>query len=215
MVKNLYLMRHAVTVFNERKKIQGWCDSPLSSYGEAQAKRAADMLDERGISFDHAYCSTSGRTAQTLMLATRNTVSFDRLDDLREFSFGLLEGESVRLAPPTPFGAALVQYGGESVYQVTRRMVHAIRQIMNKPDHQNVLVVSHGASSLAFFDAFIGNSKVKLDASNVPGNASIIHYHYEDGQFGAQEIMLPDFSGLDELFLNEKTVHPSWLYEQI
>ncbi|MDY2788691.1 MAG: phosphoglycerate mutase family protein, partial [Atopobium sp.] len=40
-------MRHALTVFNERKKIQGWCDSPLSPYGEAQAKRVADMLDER------------------------------------------------------------------------------------------------------------------------------------------------------------------------
>lgn len=223
MAKHLYLMRHALTVFNERKKIQGWCDSPLSPYGEAQAKRVADMLDERGISFDHAYCSTSGRTAQTLMLATRNKMPFERLDDLREFGFGLLEGESVALAPPTPFGAALVQYGGESAYQVTRRMVRALTQIMDKPDHQNVLAVSHGSSSLAFFDAYRDTSKITLEMPSisgnesvaVPGNASIIHYSYEKGQFSAQELMVPDFSGLDTLRLNEKTIHPSWLYEHI
>ncbi len=223
MTKHLYLMRHAVTVFNERKKIQGWCDSPLSPYGEAQEKRVADMLDERGIQFDHAYCSTSSRTAQTLMLATRNNLPFERLDELREYGFGLLEGESTRLAPPVPFGAALVQYGGESTYQVTRRMVTALTRIMDKPDHQNVLAVSHGSSSLAFYDAFLANSKIKLalpDGSDkaaiaMPGNASIIHYSYEDGQFSAQEVLEPDFSDLDELHLNEKTIHPRWLYEHL
>ena len=30
MEKILYLMRHGETEFNVRKKIQGWCDSPLT-----------------------------------------------------------------------------------------------------------------------------------------------------------------------------------------
>ena len=30
MVKHLYLMRHGETLFNVRRKIQGWCDSPLT-----------------------------------------------------------------------------------------------------------------------------------------------------------------------------------------
>ena len=29
MKKTLYLMRHGQTLFNARKKIQGWCDAPL------------------------------------------------------------------------------------------------------------------------------------------------------------------------------------------
>ena len=28
MKKDLYLMRHGQTLFNVRRRIQGWCDSP-------------------------------------------------------------------------------------------------------------------------------------------------------------------------------------------
>ena len=37
MKKILYLMRHGQTQFNVRRKIQGWCDSPLTKQGIAQA----------------------------------------------------------------------------------------------------------------------------------------------------------------------------------
>ena len=37
MVKHLYLMRHGETLFNKQKKIQGWCDSPLTDFGIEQA----------------------------------------------------------------------------------------------------------------------------------------------------------------------------------
>ncbi|PET75326.1 hypothetical protein CN514_04190 [Bacillus sp. AFS001701] len=30
MKKTFYLMRHGQTLFNKRRKIQGWCDSPLT-----------------------------------------------------------------------------------------------------------------------------------------------------------------------------------------
>jgi probable phosphoglycerate mutase len=32
-MKDLYLMRHGETLFNIRRKIQGWCDSPLTENG--------------------------------------------------------------------------------------------------------------------------------------------------------------------------------------
>ena len=38
MKKDLYLMRHGQTLFNVRRKIQGWCDSPLTENGVKQAK---------------------------------------------------------------------------------------------------------------------------------------------------------------------------------
>ena len=40
MAKTLYLMRHGQTLFNVLKKIQGWCDSPLTEEGIRQAKIA-------------------------------------------------------------------------------------------------------------------------------------------------------------------------------
>ncbi len=46
-MKHLYLMRHGQTLFNAQNKIQGWCDSPLTSKGIEQAKAAKKILDER------------------------------------------------------------------------------------------------------------------------------------------------------------------------
>lgn len=39
MMKTLYLVRHGETLFNIQNKIQGWCDSPLTENGVAQAKK--------------------------------------------------------------------------------------------------------------------------------------------------------------------------------
>ena len=35
MKKDLYLMRHGQTLFNVRRRIQGWCDSPLTELRKA------------------------------------------------------------------------------------------------------------------------------------------------------------------------------------
>ena len=37
-MKYVYLMRHGKTLFNLQHKIQGFCDSPLTSLGIKQAK---------------------------------------------------------------------------------------------------------------------------------------------------------------------------------
>lgn len=34
---NIYLVRHGETLFNTLKRMQGWCDSDLTSRGQAQA----------------------------------------------------------------------------------------------------------------------------------------------------------------------------------
>ena len=39
-MKALYLMRHGETLFNVHHKNQGWCDSPLTERGHAQARIA-------------------------------------------------------------------------------------------------------------------------------------------------------------------------------
>lgn len=46
MVKHLYLMRHGETLFNVRRKIQGWCDSPLTKNGVRQAKAVREILKD-------------------------------------------------------------------------------------------------------------------------------------------------------------------------
>ena len=63
MSKNLYLMRHGETLFNVQKRIQGWCDSPLTEAGEEQARQARTFFEGEGIQFDRLYASTSERAS--------------------------------------------------------------------------------------------------------------------------------------------------------
>ena len=49
MKKDLYLMRHGQTLFNVRRRIQGWCDSPLTELGKQQALKAKEYLKEVGL----------------------------------------------------------------------------------------------------------------------------------------------------------------------
>ena len=49
MAKTLYLMRHGQTLFNVLKKIQGWCDSPLTEEGIRQAKIARKWFEDNNL----------------------------------------------------------------------------------------------------------------------------------------------------------------------
>ena len=89
-MKDLYIMRHGQTLFNVRRKIQGWCDSPLTEEGKKQALKAKEILKD--IHFDHYYCSTAERCSDTLELITDKP--YIRLKGLKERNFGIYESES-------------------------------------------------------------------------------------------------------------------------
>lgn len=65
-MKTLYLMRHGETLFNVHHKNQGWCDSPLTERGHAQARIAGRHLRELSVHPDHFFSSTSERASDTL-----------------------------------------------------------------------------------------------------------------------------------------------------
>ncbi len=119
MKKTLYLMRHGQTLFNQRKKVQGWCDSPLTELGVKQAETAGKYFKERNITFDDAYSSTSERASDTLELVT--DMPYTRLKGLKEWNFGTFEGESEDLNPPLPYNDFFVKYGGEDQKRIARR----------------------------------------------------------------------------------------------
>ena len=101
MIKHLYLMRHGQTLFNIYRRIQGWCDSPLTEVGINQAIAARKLIE--GIPFDHYYSSTSERAIDTLELVTEGKVSYTRLKGLKERYFGVFEGQSEDLLPTTKY----------------------------------------------------------------------------------------------------------------
>ena len=97
-MKDLYLMRHGQTFFNQEGLVQGACDSPLTELGQDQVRQAGAYLQERGIRFGPLYSSTQERASDTLELVSGRT-DYTRLKGIKEWNFGLFEAQPERLQP--------------------------------------------------------------------------------------------------------------------
>lgn len=186
----LYLMRHGETYFNIWHKIQGWCDSPLTPAGIAQAEAAGEYFANHHIHFDKAYCSTAERTSDTLEYATNKQIPYQRLKGLKECNFGEFEGQDERLNPKPPYGDFFVQYGGESDIQVQHRLLKTLSEIMQSADdNNNILVVSHAGAIFNFLVA------AGIDVTQVIGhrfgNCSVLVFDYQNNNFKFKELINP------------------------
>lgn len=191
MKKTLYLMRHGQTLFNQRKKVQGWCDSPLTELGVKQAETAGKYFKERNIIFDDAYSSTSERASDTLELVT--DMPYTRLKGLKEWNLGTFEGESEDLNPPLPYNDFFVKYGGEDQKEMQERVASACQKIMEE-DNKVVLAVSHGAACRNFMRYWEHTSTIVQQ--NKIGNCCILKFEYENKEFKLVVIINHDFSDL-------------------
>lgn len=189
-MKDLYLMRHGETLFNQRRKIQGWCDSPLTEAGINQAKQAKNILSK--IKFDHFYSSTAERCVDTLELITDQP--YQRLKGLKERYFGSFEGESEDLNPPVAkYDEFFSLYGGEIRKGVMDRMVTTLTNIMEQPDCQKVLAVSHAGACRCFL-SHLGNPEQLLNGKRLT-NCCILHYKYDNGRFIFNELLISGKEG--------------------
>lgn len=199
-MKTLYLIRHGETLFNVHHKNQGWCDSPLTERGHAQARIAGRHFRELGIRPDHFFSSTSERAADTLedvcLEAYGEIPPYERLRGLKEWNFGAYEGEDNFLNPAPPFGDFFVPYGGDSQETLVARMRKATEEIMSRPDVSCALAVSHGAACANFIRSWKDANVVQYR----PGikNCSIFTFAYDEDAhtFSCIDIFEPDFAEL-------------------
>ena len=187
-MKNVYLMRHGQTLFNVQHKIQGFCDSPLTSLGIKQAETTKkEYFENEQITLEEAHCSTSERAIDTLKLVTN--LPFKTHKDLREWNFGAYEGEGEHLNPPLPYNDFFVQFGGESQEQVVARINKAITEIVESSCHKQILIVSHAGAIANFYRKWEKYNTFKR--KNHYRNCAVLKYEYEDGIFRLQSIFNP------------------------
>jgi probable phosphoglycerate mutase len=188
-------MRHGQTLFNEREKIQGWTDSPLTELGKRQPLYAKKYFEENGIVFDHVYCSTSERASDTLELIT--DMPYERLKGIKEMNFGIFDGESEALHQPKnkpnqrAWEDEYVKFGGEDMRNVLVRVNNTLTELMERDDHFNVLAISHaGACAVFTLNWFpeLCRETFKLT------NCCILKFEYEDGKFTLIEALEHDFN---------------------
>lgn len=185
MERHLYLVRHGQTMFNKKFIIQGWCDSPLTATGRAQAARVGAFFRHEGISFDHAYASPLGRTRETIEQITDMPYTCD--NRLKEFFFGDCEGERDVIVPAESWGDFFVRFGGESVQQLTDRMNDALVDIMGRDGHNRVLAVSHGTACQVFLERWQDTSAITVEG--IPGNCSVMHLTFDGEAFSLREVV--------------------------
>lgn len=190
-MKDLYLMRHGQTFFNQEGLVQGACDSPLTELGQNQARQAGAYLKELGIRFGQLYSSTQERASDTLELVSGRS-DYTRLKGIKEWNFGLFEAQPERLQPKfrpgaTSFEDLFVPYGGEGVDQVGERMLVTLTEVMEQAGAEPVLAVSHGGAMWAFYLKIAAQA---LDPKVHFGNCAICHYHYEQGHLSWQKSLI-------------------------
>ncbi|MGT2924229.1 histidine phosphatase family protein [Streptococcus caviae] len=190
MAQTLYLMRHGETLFNQQKRVQGWCDSPLTETGIEQAKQARDYFQRQGILFDRAYSSTQERATDTLKLIT--DLPYRQLKGLKEMNFGIFEAQPELLLPKfrpggSSFEDLLVPYGGEDIYQVGKRVHDTIVEILAKERAQTNLMVSHGAALYGL----ILKLEQELPQGFRFGNCAICQFDYSGSELNLVSLINP------------------------
>lgn len=179
MHKQFYLMRHGQTLFNVRHKIQGACDSPLTDLGIKQAEIARSYFDHHII--DAAYSSPQERACDTCEIVLNGKMNYQRHSGLREWNFGVFEGESEDLNPKPPYKDFFIQFGGEGQQEVADRLTKTLADIAEHEPKEHILCLTHGGIMFSFYLKWKDKAKVLPD--NNFHNCCILTYDYDGTDF--------------------------------
>ena len=140
----LYIVRHGQTDWNLEGRVQGQADIPLNDTGINQAENLKEKL--RSYDLDICYCSPLKRAVQTAEIAIdgRMQIIFD--DDLKERSYGDLEGIDTRDWNVDEFDRKLntSEGGMEPINSLLARSKKVLERIKaENPDDAKVLIVGH------------------------------------------------------------------------
>ncbi|PGT76724.1 hypothetical protein COD11_25510 [Bacillus sp. AFS040349] len=152
----LYFVRHGETQYNVERRMQGFCDSPLTEKGISQAKSVGKGLSD--IDFIAAYSSDSQRVLDTAKYAIRDRdIPLNPDARLKEMNFGVLEA-LLEDEIPNLYGDALEKLfsldinacapEGETYAQLFERTEQAINEVVEKHASEggNILIFSHGVT---------------------------------------------------------------------
>ena len=165
MVK-LILVRHALTVDNQKSRLSGHIDSSVSEKGKEQIDKITHYLKDFKI--DNIYTTTSTRTKDTVKeLAKLKSIDIKEKENLKEISFGDFEGltfNDIKANHPEEFqdmirkGYEYKYPNGESLIDSYNRVCEELNQIIEQSNNQTVLICSHGGTIRNIITYLISNS---------------------------------------------------------
>lgn len=187
MVK-LILVRHALTVDNQKSRLSGHIDSSISEEGREQIDKITNYLKDFDI--DKIYTTTSSRTKDTVKkLSELKSIEIIEKESLKEISFGDFEGltfDEIKDKYPKEFqdmikkGYEYKYPNGESLIDSYNRVCTELDNIISDCDNQTILICSHGGTIRNIITYLISNSykyhwNFKID------NGSVTILEIQDG----------------------------------
>ena len=192
--RNLILVRHGQSEWNEKNLFTGWKDPGLTDLGVDEANNAGRLIKETEIIFDEMFTSNLGRAQKTgsiiLDVLNQINVAIIKNEALNERNYGSLAGlnkddarkkwgeeqvhiwrRSFDIPPPD----------GESLKNTAERVLpYFNQQIMPKIiDGNNILIAAHGNSLRALIMQLDNISQEDIVKLEIPTGAPI-HYSFND-----------------------------------
>ncbi len=187
MTRRIFVLRHGETEFNADKKLQGHCNSSLTSKGCDQARRVGTTLKQyvENRPF-RVYSSTLGRTLQTSQIVCEElNYSYENLNKeprLKEFSLGEWEQRTIpSLEQEIPNLLAqndwyLQAPNCETYESVRERLSSWLSDVAHDED---IVVVSHGLTGIVLRGLLLGMDYTQVWQQDLPQDAFFI---IEDGR---------------------------------
>ncbi|HCG6606412.1 TPA: histidine phosphatase family protein [Vibrio parahaemolyticus] len=187
MTRRIFVLRHGETEFNADKKLQGHCNSSLTSKGSDQARRVGTTLKQyvENRPF-RVYSSTLGRALQTSQIVCEElNYSYENLAKeprLKEFSLGEWEQRTIPcLEQEVPNLLAqndwyLQAPSCETYESVRERLSSWLSDVTHDED---IVVVSHGLTGIVLRGLLLGMDYTQVWQQDLPQDAFFI---IEDGR---------------------------------
>jgi len=166
-MNKLILLRHGQSQWNLENRFTGWKNVPLTEKGEAEAKKAGELIRKHNIIIDRVFSSVLERANRTAEIAIKkaelnnllenNKIIMTRSEKLNERDYGDLVGLN-KQETADKFGKDQVHIwrrsydtpppNGESLKDVVERVSpyfkENIKPLIDKGE--NILIAAHGNS---------------------------------------------------------------------
>jgi 2,3-bisphosphoglycerate-dependent phosphoglycerate mutase len=200
--RNLIIVRHGQSEWNEKNLFTGWKNPGLTSLGYDEARKAGQLIKDTNIDFDSMFTSDLKRAQLTgdLILGKINQEGIPIIKNqaLNERDYGSLSGlnkddarekwgeeqvhiwrRSYDIPPPD----------GESLKNTAERVLPYFNEkIMPRViDGQNILIAAHGNSLRALIMQLDEISEKEIVKLEIPTGAPIHYLFNEDGSISLKE----------------------------
>ncbi|HHT25072.1 MAG TPA: histidine phosphatase family protein [Clostridiaceae bacterium] len=191
----LFMIRHGETQWNKWHKLQGQVNIPLNETGETEARKLAEILQNK--KFDAIYSSPLNRCRETAKIVFGHDADIILEPLIMEMAFGIYEGfayEDTDIDESHDLynyfydlGNYVPPKGGESVRQVAYRAKTFLDKMLIQHENETVIAFSHGALIYNTISVVRNLILTRRDLIKSIKNCSVTVFNNNSGQLSIEQ----------------------------